>query len=140
MQDVDLPAQLLRKPFVVGVEEGDILAAGTADSCVARGGAAFVLLMADVADAWVVETPHHFFGAIGRSIIHEDDLEVLVGLAKHAPDRRAHEVCSVVGRDDRTLTVGSFSVILSCRTYRSISSSSVSRLQVTHTRLQKPVR
>ena len=66
--------QVSRKPAVVGVEEGDDLAAGERDAGVASGARATILLPV-VAQAGV-EPGQRFARAVGRAVIDHDQLEV----------------------------------------------------------------
>jgi hypothetical protein len=72
--------QFLWEPLVIGVEEGDALAMGSADSSIASGGTTAVLLMFDIVDARIMEAFYYFFGIVSRAIVDNNYFKILIGL------------------------------------------------------------
>lgn len=66
---------------------------------------AAVLLVADVADARVVETPDHLLGPVPGAVVNHGELEVLVCLLKHAAYRPAHHMRVIGKRMTETVTI-----------------------------------
>jgi hypothetical protein len=98
-----LAGELVERPGVVAVEQGDQLAAGLAEGAIHRADEAAVLLMDDP-HARLGPEPRveHPAGAVGRAVVDHHDLDELarIVLAQRAVDRGGDEALMVVGRDD----------------------------------------
>ena len=66
-------------PFVVGIEEGDILARGVGKAVVARGGhpGVFLLDIQDVVRVLRLILQADLLAVVGRAVVDEDQLDVL---------------------------------------------------------------
>lgn len=71
--------QVVRKPAVVRVEEGDDGPAGALEGGVARNGDTAVLDAED-REARIVDRPERLDGPVGRAVVHHEELERLVPL------------------------------------------------------------
>lgn len=94
----DLAGELVGKPHVVGIEEGQQVTRGDARCCVPSRGDSGVRLP-DHGNA-VTEAGCDRRGAVGRAVIDDDALEDRSGLLEHAADCFSEEALGVVGRDD----------------------------------------
>ena len=92
--------QLVRVPEIIAVLKGEDTAACVLRAEVAGITRAAVLLVAHVVHARVAGRVKQVLRAVGRGIVHDDDLEVRIGLRKDAFDARGQLVFSVVGRDN----------------------------------------
>jgi hypothetical protein len=70
----DLRCQFSRDPRVVGVEKGDEITPSRVDPGVARGGRAFVHLMANAGDTCAIR-PKRAGKIIGRAVVDDDDFQ-----------------------------------------------------------------
>src|SRR5205823_13380684 len=91
-QDGGLLFQLLRQPDIVGVDEGDVVAARAADAQVACRAHAAVLVAGVVQVAYPGGVqggvaPGDRSAAVGRAIVDQQQLPVGVGLSEYAGDR-----------------------------------------------------
>jgi hypothetical protein len=98
IEDRDAVRELLGHPFVVVVEERDVLAGRRANAGVARCGEAAIALRDD-ADS-IAEAREHRGGVVGRAIVDDDHLVVGVGLREHAGQRALDGRRAVVYCDD----------------------------------------
>ena len=98
VEDGDASRELLGHPFVVVVEERDVLAGRRANAGVARGGEAAIALRDD-ADA-IAEAREHRGGVVGRAVVDDDYLVVGVCLREHAGQRAPDGGRTVVNCDD----------------------------------------
>ena len=99
-KQVILLLQLVRVPEIVAVLKGEDAAACALRAEVAGIARAAVLLIAHIVHARVAGRVKQVLRAVGRGIVHNDDLEVRIGLCKDALDARGQLVFSVVGRDN----------------------------------------
>ena len=98
----ELKLELSRQPHIVGVQERDEPAARPRDACVARAAGAKILLM-QLHDLMgpVVNAQRRI---VGRAIVDDDHLEVLVGLIEDRFERSRNRTAGVVRwNDDRHL-------------------------------------
>ena len=89
--------QPARRRLGVGVEEGDHLTTGEGGAEIAAVGEPVVLVEGHEFD------PHPFHdtdGAVGRSIVDDDDLFRPLGVAQQDPERRLDVGCGIVGDED----------------------------------------
>ena len=84
---------------VVGIKERDIPAPREIDAEARRGTAAAIGLGAK-ADARIGKRFHDRARIVARTVIAEDDLDILTALREHGTDRVAHDVGAVVNRND----------------------------------------
>src|SRR5215210_3250950 len=75
LEECDLPAQHIRIPDVIVVEEADQIATCRLDSTVARWSGPSCVLEPKVSDRRP-EGTHDCRGVVGRAVIADDDLEV----------------------------------------------------------------
>ena len=99
-EQVILLLQLVRVPEIVAVLKGENAAVCALRAEVAGIARAAVVAVAHVVHARVGAAVEQALRAVGRGIVHDDDLKVRVGLRQHARDARGQLVLSVVGRDD----------------------------------------
>ena len=99
-EQVILLLQFVRVPEIIAVLKGKNAAACVLRAEVAGITRAAVLLIAHVVHARVAGRVKQVLRAVGRGIVHNDDLEVRIGLCKDALDARGQLVFSVVGRDN----------------------------------------
>src|ERR1044072_5333341 len=104
-QELSLQLEFLWKPDVIGIKERDQLALGDSDSVVTRGRNALVFL-ANVFDFAIVRL-NHVGSVVDRPVVDDDDLEILVGLAYDAVNRRADVGRGIVRRYYDTYSRGS---------------------------------
>src|ERR1043165_535825 len=88
----------MREPDVVGIDEGDELAAGVAKGEVARDVGAGVLLR-EQRDLLAVLLDDRA-RAVGRAVVDDEELEVAVGLREDAVDGARNPALAVVHRQD----------------------------------------
>ena len=101
IQKVDLPLQLRRKELVVRRQYRDVVTRGLLNAmidCVRL----VVEAVEEKLDARVLAgvAAQDIDGAIGRRVVGDDDLEVLIGLRQGALDGPANKSFVVVGGDD----------------------------------------
>ena len=103
VQRVREPVERSRVDLVVGVEHEHELASSRRDEIVPRAAEASVHDVLDQEPGQVgvlgEEVEDGLLGAVGRSIVEDDDLERLVLGGSHAGERRAHLLRMVVERD-----------------------------------------
>ena len=92
--------QLVRVPEIIAVLKGENAAACVLRAEVAGIARTAVLLVAHVVHARVAGRVKQVLRAVGRGIVHDDDLEVCIRLRQNALDARGQLILSVVGRDD----------------------------------------
>lgn len=100
---VDLALKLFGTPKIVGVEVGDIAAMCLAESLIARPGYALVdfLLEKPKTKLTRAERPDNSSTTIGRAIVHNDNLQVVHSLSRHARNSLSNVNLAVVaGNDD----------------------------------------
>src|SRR3984893_3087378 len=90
--------EVVRKPLIVGVLEGDVVARAFAQPPVPGPSHALVLLREDP-DARV-ETLEELGGSGGRSVVDDDELPVLEGLRAHALDGAQDGIGTIEGGED----------------------------------------
>ena len=101
--------QTVGKEQVVGIEDGDELAARLLQRSVQRAVRAQVAFVARQAHARIGAFLQHLPGGVGRGIVNDDQLQVAPALLQHAVQRRTHKPCVVIGGDqdaDQWLRIG----------------------------------
>ncbi len=76
----DLPLEFVREPLVVAVLERNQLAPRRSEAGVARGAAAAVVLVPEVAYSRIAKPTHELFGSVGRRIVDHEQVQRAVGL------------------------------------------------------------
>ena len=99
-EQIVLLLQLVRVPEIVTVLKGENAAACMLRAEVAGIARAAVLLIAHIVHARVAGRVKQVLRAVGRGIVHDDDLNVRIGLRQNALDAGGQLVLAVVGRDD----------------------------------------
>ena len=99
-EQIVLLLQFVRVPEIVTVLKGENAAARVLRTEVAGITRAAVLLVAHVAHARVAGRVKQVLRAVGRGIVHDDDLEICIRLRQNALDAGGQLVLAVVGRDD----------------------------------------
>ena len=97
-EKVELLGDAGRARDIVAVEPGDVASARMIERIVARRGYAAVGPLRDDPDARVVERADHVQRMIGRSVVDDDELQVLIRLIEDAADRLADELRAVIDR------------------------------------------
>src|SRR5688572_17517872 len=97
-QDAELDLEAILTPQVIGIEKGDQLPPGEPQPGVARGGGPRVGLEEVAYRSGAARGDRR--GAIGRAIVHDDDLERTRVLPDGAGDRRSQVALGVEHRDD----------------------------------------
>jgi hypothetical protein len=98
LEDGDASRELLGHPFVVVVEERDVLAGRRANAGVARSGETAITLR-DKADS-IAEVREHSAGIVGRAVVDDDHFVIGVRLREHAGQRALDGRRAVVDCDD----------------------------------------
>ena len=97
-QEGSRPGEAVRHRHVVGVVEGDPLAGRAREAEVPRARETAVSALDDGHAAGVcAEHPRR---VVGRAVVDDDDLEVLLGLREDAVEAFGEPAAAVVGRDD----------------------------------------
>ena len=99
-EQIILLLQLVRVPEIVAVLKGENAAMCALRAEVAGITRAAVLLVAHVVHARVAGRVKQVLRAVGRGIVHDDDLEICIRLRQNALDAGGQLVLAVVGRDD----------------------------------------
>ena len=90
-----------RLPCIVGVEERDILPGRHIETRIPSGRCARVRLVPVAhASLTAVEAFDELAGAIGRTVIDDDQVEIAIRLGENAIDRLAKDRPAIEGRDD----------------------------------------
>jgi hypothetical protein len=129
IEAAELPRELARRPHIVGIEERDHVAGRGREPDVPGRRRSTVLLAPR--DHAVAQCGDHVWGVIGRSVVDDDDLEVVVVLCLDARDRLGEEAPHLEHRDDDADTAGddarhdsTSSVIVAVSWPRSVPASS----------------
>src|SRR5215831_2370520 len=96
----DLLRQLRRKPFIVVIQEGNVLAAGIHKARVASTSDSAIDRMTDITDTRIRELCRDRLCVVCRGVVDDHDLQVGVRLVQHTLDGRPKETGSVVSRND----------------------------------------
>ena len=99
-EQIILLLQLVRVPEIVAVLKGEDAAACLLRAEIAGIARAAVVAVAHVVHARVGAAVEQALRAVGRGVVHDDDLDVPVGLRQHACNARRQLVPAVIGRDD----------------------------------------
>lgn len=99
-EQIVLLLQLVRVPEIVAVLKGEDTAACVLRTEVAGIARAAVLLIAHIVHARVAGRVKQVLRAVGRGIVHNDDLEVCIRLRQNTLDAGGQLVLAVVGRDN----------------------------------------
>src|SRR5271166_1447372 len=95
-----MKAQEFRFPLIVVIEETNELATRMPKARVARAGLTAILLL-DINNPIAIRFQNNFQrGCVGRSIVYEENLEILEGLPEHGINSVSNVSCRHVGRDD----------------------------------------
>ena len=99
-EQIILLLQLFRVPEIVTVLKGENAAMCALRAEVAGIARAAVLLVAHIVHARVAGRVKQVLRAVGRGIVHDDDLEICIRLRQNALDAGGQLVLAVVGRDN----------------------------------------
>ncbi len=101
-EGVELPLDPLGVADVVGVVEGNVVAAGASEPVVARVGCTARRRGTHDLDPWVVHACHPGDGVVVAAIVDDDDLESVVGLLQQGSEGGLDGFTRVAGgHDDR---------------------------------------
>ena len=100
VQRVELARELLRRPFIVAVEQRDPFTLGRRDAGVARRRRTLITLMPQQPDALIAERGDRLRGTVTRSVVHDNDFMGRTSLLPRARDRATDLLATVVERDD----------------------------------------
>ena len=96
-EDLKMP----RVPRVIGIKESHVSAGCDVETSISgRGRAGIRLVSVDHSRVGPESARDEFTGAIDRTVVDDDDLDLRMLLAKHAVDGLAQECCAIEAGDD----------------------------------------
>ena len=99
-QEGELAPEFVRRPGIVRVEKGAIVAPGGADARIARRRRPTIVTMTQGPEPGLPAGLAEVGGPVRGAIVDDDDLVVDKGLRTDAVQGLTDGVCAVVGRDD----------------------------------------
>ena len=96
----DLEGELVWRPQIVVVQEGDPLAVRLGDTVITGGAHTLGTLVTHHSHAWITETREHRLRIVSGPVVDDDDLEIDLALPQDAPQAHRNQLAAVVRRDD----------------------------------------
>ena len=88
VQEADLLLQIIGRPDVVGIQDGDEAPLGDRYSRVVSRTGSLILPVPDVANLWASDSFHNFPRVVRGGIVNHQNFRIGVGLLQRAPPHR----------------------------------------------------